>query len=266
MDLQLSMFGEEELLEISRNQLVVKHNSLIQKTRYSLNTQQQKIVLYLISRIKPQDDCLQEYDYDIRDFCKVCGIELSGKNYQNVKDSIQKLADKSFWIETEEKEMLLRWIEKATIYKKDTRLTIKLDEDLKPFLLNLRSQFTTFELCNILLMRSKYSIRLYEYLKSCLSLESITISIEELKEVLGCDKEYTRWDNFRMRVLDKALKEINQYTDLQVSINLLRHSRVISHIEFVIVKKDLGNATITRILNNRALNDGYKKVGVADDN
>ena len=62
MDIQTSLFTEDELLEEERNQLVVKHNALIQKTRYSLNTQQQKIILYLISKIKPDDDELKEYD------------------------------------------------------------------------------------------------------------------------------------------------------------------------------------------------------------
>ena len=63
--IQTSLFTDEELYELAeeRNQLVVKHNSLIQKTRYSLSTQQQKIILYLISKIKPDDDELKEYDF-----------------------------------------------------------------------------------------------------------------------------------------------------------------------------------------------------------
>ena len=135
MDIQTSLFTEDELLEEERNQLVVKHNALIQKTRYSLNTQQQKIILYLISKIKPDDDELKEYDYDLKDFCRVCGIETHGQNYSNIKESILQLHNKAFWIETPEKDTLVSWIVKATIYKNDTRLKIRLDDDLKPFLL-----------------------------------------------------------------------------------------------------------------------------------
>ena len=183
MNIQTSFFTDEEQLEIERNQLVVKHNSLIQKTRYSLNTQQQKVILYLISKIRPDDDELREYDYDLKDFCRVCGISYHGQNYSNIKESILQLHNKAFWITTEEKETLVSWIMKATIYKNDTRLRIRLDDDLKPFLLHLREQFTAYELSYILVMRSKYSIRLYEYLKSYHSLSVITVSVEELKEL-----------------------------------------------------------------------------------
>lgn len=257
MNIQTSFFTDEEQLEIERNQLVVKHNSLIQKTRYSLNTQQQKVILYLISKIRPDDDELREYDYDLKDFCRVCGISYHGQNYSNIKESILQLHNKAFWITTEEKETLVSWIMKATIYKNDTRLRIRLDDDLKPFLLHLREQFTAYELSYILVMRSKYSIRLYEYLKSYHSLSVITVSVEELKELLECNSEYTRWDNFRMRVLDKAISEINAYTDLEVKPEFVRKGRVIDKIVFNIQKKADIDASFTKIKNNARLNGKY---------
>lgn len=260
MDLQTSLFTDDELLEEERNQLVVKHNALIQKTRYSLNTQQQKIILYLISKIKPDDDDLQEYDYDLKDFCRVCGIETHGQNYQNIKESILQLHNKAFWIETEEKDMLVSWIIKATIYKNDTRLRIRLDDDLKPFLLHLREQFTAYELQNILVMRSKYSIRLYEYLKSYCSLGVITISVNELKEILDCVNEYNRWCDFKRRVLDTALQEINGYTDLQITTEFARQNKSIAKVIFTIAKKDSHTATITRIENTARLKGTYHEI------
>ena len=161
---------------------------------------------------------------------------------------------KAFWIETEDIDTMVSWIEKAILYKKDTRLRIRLDDDLKPFLLHLREQFTAYELSYILVMRSKYSIRLYEYLKSFLSLATITISVAELKELLECEKEYSRWDNFRMRVLDKAISEINAYTDLQITTEFVRLNRTIDKVIFNISKKDGNTACITRIKNTARLN------------
>ena len=255
--IQTSLFTDEELYELAeeRNQLVVKHNSLIQKTRYSLSTQQQKIILYLISKIKPDDDELKEYDFDIRDFCRVCGIETQGKNYKNVKESILQLHNKAFWIETEEVDTLVSWVQKAIIYKKDTRLRIRLDETLKPFLLHLREQFTTYELSNILCMRSKHSIRLYEYLKSFLSIGKIRLSVDELKTLLDCQgKGYSRWNNFRQMVIDKALQEINDYSDLQIDIELEKCGRTIESVVFIIQKKDSYTASLTSLQNAARLN------------
>jgi plasmid replication initiation protein len=255
--IQTSLFVDEEMYQLAeeRNQLVVKHNSLIQKTRYSLSTQQQKIILYLISRIKPDDDELIEYDYDLKDFCRVCGIETHGQNYRNAKESILQLHNKAFWIETEDVDTMVSWVQKAIIYKKDTRLRIRLDETLKPFLLHLREQFTQYELSNILCMRSKHSIRLYEYLKSFLSVGKIILSVAELKELLDCNgKGYVRWNNFKQMVLDKALQEINEYSDLEISIDYIKAGKTIEKVIFIIQKKDSETACITRIKNAARLN------------
>ena len=261
--IQTSLFVDEEMYELAeeRNQLVVKHNALIQKTRYSLSTQQQKIILYLISKIKPDDDELKEYDLDIRDFCRVCGIETQGKNYKNVKESILQLHNKAFWIETEDIDTLVSWVQKAYIYKKDTRLRIRLDETLKPFLLHLREQFTQYELSNILCMRSKHSIRLYEYLKSFLSVGKIIVSVEELKELLDCQgKGYSRWNNLKQMVIDKALQEINDYSDLEISIDYIKQGKTIDKVIFFIKKKDDYAATMTRIKNAARLNGTIEKI------
>ena len=58
---------DAEYWEQERNHLVVKHNSLIQKTRYSLTTQQQKVLLYTISKIQPGDDDFKEYVFELKD-------------------------------------------------------------------------------------------------------------------------------------------------------------------------------------------------------
>lgn len=76
----------------SQNYLVVKSNDLIQKSRYNLTAQQQKVLLYLISKIQPDDTELKEYEFNIQEFCNVCGIDsTSGKNYDDLKKAISEL-------------------------------------------------------------------------------------------------------------------------------------------------------------------------------
>ena len=77
------------------NKFVVKANDLIQKSRFDLSLLQQKVVLYLISQIKPWDEDFTLYEFSIKEFCKVCGIEeKSGRNYQMLKSTIKEIADK----------------------------------------------------------------------------------------------------------------------------------------------------------------------------
>ena len=75
------MDNNKNTISSQRDAMVVKSNDLIQRSRFHLTLQQQKIVLYLISHITPYDDEFKLYDFDIADFCKVCGIDYtSGKN------------------------------------------------------------------------------------------------------------------------------------------------------------------------------------------
>ena len=59
----------------SRKQLVVKSNTLIQEARYSLSVQQQRILLYMISRIDPNQDHSTPCEISITEFCALCGLE-----------------------------------------------------------------------------------------------------------------------------------------------------------------------------------------------
>ena len=223
-------------LNISRCNLVVKSNDLIQKSRFSLSTQEQKIILYLVSKIKPEEFELKTHFISVKELCDICGIEYNGKNYLNFKRSIKTLADKSFWIETEKTTELIRWIDKAKIHKYENVVEIGLNEELKPYLLMLRENFTAYELTNVLTMKSKYSIRLYELLKSLSHIKTVKFSIEELKTSLQTAK-YTDYKNFRINVLDIAINEINTVSDITVSYEPIRENRKIVEIIFNISKK-----------------------------
>ena len=147
-----------------RNKTVVKANQLIQKSRFNLSLQQQKIVLYLISQITPYDEDFKLYEFSIVEFCKVCGIdETNGKNYRDLKQAIKEIADKSVWIEiAEDEETIVRWIEKPYINKKDGVIKIRLDNDMKPFLLQLKENFTQYEL---LLIIPKQRVKINSFCK-----------------------------------------------------------------------------------------------------
>ena len=89
-------------IEKMQNQLVVKHNDLIQKSRYNLTITQQKLIAYVISLIKPTDTDFQRYEINVADFCELCGID---KNYfySEFIDIIDDMDSKTFWVKTDSK-------------------------------------------------------------------------------------------------------------------------------------------------------------------
>lgn len=232
---------EDKYLE-ARNGKVVKANELIQRSRFSLSLQQQKIVLYLISQIMPYDEDFKLYEFSISEFCRVCGINYtSGKNYSDLKDAIKEIADKSMWVTlTNGKETLLRWIEKPYIDENSGTIQIKLDRDMKPYLLQLKANFTQYELFWTLNFKSKYTIRMYELVKSLHfhDLEPYTkvFELDELKRLLDAEK-YKTYQTFKTRVLEPSIDEINNYSDKNVKYDTIKKGKAISKIVITISSK-----------------------------
>ena len=228
--------------EISKERTyqVVKRNDLIQRSRFDLSAQEQKIMLYIISKIKPGDDDFELYEFNIQDFCEVCNIdEKSGRNYEMLKDVIDKMSDKKVWVMLDNGyETFLRWIEKPYLSKRSGIIKIRLDKDMKPYLLQLKERYTSYSVGYILAMKSKYSIRLYELLKSYENLGECEFEIERLKTLLGA-ATYDVFANFKAKVLDIATREINDYSDISISYELEKQSRKFHRIKFVITPKYL---------------------------
>lgn len=233
---------KKEILESQYN-WIYKANDLIQKSRYSLSVQQQKIVLFLISKINPYATEFKNVKFSIQEFCKVCGIDYKiGQYYVLVKENIKQIADKSCWIKTESgKDTLLRWIEKPYIDENSGIIEIKIDDDMKPFLLQLKENYTRYNLEDTLLFKSKYSIRLYELIESFRyhKLEEFekVFELEELKTILDC-KNYKAFKDFNTRALKPAIEEINRFTYLQIDCEYIKEVRKIVAVKLITKVKD----------------------------
>ena len=243
--------------ENNRFNIVVKSNQLIQQSRFSLTAQQQKIVLYIISQIEPCDEEFKLYQFKITDFCAVCGIEAKGDNYNMLKNAIKTIADKSIWITLDNgKETTVRWIEKPYIDEHSGTIQIKLDNDMKPYLLQLKEKFTEYELIYTLNFKSKYSIRLYEYLKSIhfdkLKPYRTTISIDNFQKIL--DSTYADFKDFHTRVLKPAFKEINKHSDIKFDYDIIKNGRKAVDICITIETKEIIDRIQTTEDNIKLLN------------
>lgn len=218
---------------------VIKANNLIQKTRFNLSTVEQKTILYIISKIKPETKEFEEYNFSIIEYCKICGIDYkNGGNYKYIKQKLKSLRDKSIWIELEDKtETTLSWIEKVFINKQNGTIRIKIDNMMKPYLLQLQNHFTQYELFYVLSMKSQYSIKIYELLKSYQYLNRKQFDIEELKKTL-CAENYKRFPDFKSRVLDIAMKEINMFSDINILYEIKKEGKKYAKLEFIIKPKN----------------------------
>lgn len=225
-------------VRIQREFNVTKTNELIQNGRFDLSLMEQRIILVLIQKIMPNDKEFQVYEFSIKNFCDVCGIENRNcKSYINCKNAIKSLRDKSFWIKKDKKEYLCSWISKAVLEEDSGIIEIELDKDLRPYLLELKKNFTSYSLFYILGMKSKYSIRVYEILKLYQYGNKITYDVENLKYMLSASN-YKKLSDFKRFVLEPAVNEINNYTDISVEYSVSKDGKKIQCINFFIEEKE----------------------------
>jgi len=250
----------DEMIRKERNYYVVKANQLITKSRYSLSAQQQKILLYLISHIKPDDEIGTIYDFSIKDFAKVCGYDISsGYYYPLIKDDIKKLRDASSWIEIDkDREVLFSWLNTVELNKNSGEIKVSFHSTVAPYLFQLRERYTQYNLYQVLCLSHKYSIRLFEFLLSMKYKEVFEIDIETLKKHIDAEK-YDKISHFKDRILIPAINEINDYTELNIEYAFKKTGKKITHIVFRYIEEDGLSYTISERFRDRKINPEKRK-------
>lgn len=116
--------------------------------------------------------------------------------------------------------------------------------------------YSTLDFEVALVLTGKYAIRLYELLKSYegLSGRKVRFTIDGLKLKLNAEK-YKTFNDFKKNVLDKSLKEIDQYANFSVSYKLEKTGRSYSHIEFTMADKKPMKKYLTKV----AIDDKFNK-------
>ncbi|STQ32995.1 replication protein [Enterococcus durans] len=147
----------------------------------------------------------------------------------------------------------------------DDEVTIRFDQAIMPYLIELKQNFTQYAISDIMELNSKYSIVLYKWLsmhynqyehyssKGGRREEQVeayhhpSISMQELRAMTDTVNEYKRFTHFETRVLKKAIEEINRYTHLNVAYDKIKKGRSIDSIVFHITKKWQADDTIYKL-------------------
>ncbi|PUB08161.1 replication initiation protein [Paenisporosarcina sp. OV554] len=221
---------------MKENYVVTQGNNLIEaRHKKPLSVREQKIILTMVSMINPTDEDFREYVISIKDFHEMLGLQGREK-YTEIKTVVENLMSKVIEIPRENGGWLLtHWVSSAEYIQGKGSIRLKFVPELKPYMLQLKSQFTSYRLSNVLSLNSTYSIRLYELMKKWHHLGKWECSIEDLRGKLGVvEKIYPRYANFKIRVLKAAIDEVNEKTDLLIDFQEIKKGRSVERIEFTI--------------------------------
>lgn len=222
-------------LVMSPRALVVKSNKLVE-ARQRLSVQEQRIILLLVSKIRPEDINFLWYKFQIMDLAKFLGVERSKRIYIDVRKAVRKLMKRLVTIDRKGENIDLHWIESAA-YGEKGYVKIRINQDLKPYLLNLKTHFTKYYIGYVIHLRSTYSIRIYELLKRFENMGEVFFEVDRLKRILGVnDDEYTLYGNFKNKVVLVAQKELHEKTDITFTFDELKEGKRVTGLRFIIKK------------------------------
>jgi plasmid replication initiation protein len=114
-----------------------------------------------------------------------------------------------------ESELVVNWLSASRYHHRKRLVELEFSPQLKPYLLKLKKDFTKYKFANVLVLKSKYSIRMYEPLKRYLNIGKRRFTIEQLRNLLEIEPgKLTNYGHMKQRVLLKTQKELADKTDI----------------------------------------------------
>ena len=248
--------------------IVVKANQLI-RGRINWTKLEHRVVAMLVAQLKREDDAFEMQRVHISDLMDMA--EISSRDiYNRAEEVCRKLLNQKVHVRTETEDgkrvyqgynclSTCRYVEGSGY------IEAKFNDDMKPFLLQLKRQFTMYRLQNFMRLNSQHSMRVYELIKMREGLRYLSLSVEELREVLCCEHTYPRFSDFRRHVLERARTEIREICDTYYTYKVERAGRTPVRVHFLIHRSDDG-ATPAPIPRKRSgSDDGESDGGTAED-
>ena len=221
-------------------QLVTKDNSLIGAS-YSLGVVEQRLIFLAIIEAREQKTLIEAgglLRIYAQSYAKQFDVEKH-TSYEAMKRAVEGLYEAGFaYSKLDERSGKIghyksRWVDKIGYIDDLGCVELVFASDVIPLITRLETRYTEYELKQVVGLQSEYAIRLYELIIQWRSVgKTNPISLEELREKLGLVDEYKRIEAFKRRVLDLALRQINEHTDITVEYEQHKQGRVITGFTF----------------------------------
>ena len=219
---------------------VRQHNALT-NARYEYTELQLDLLFFLLSKLR-KDKQDSVYELSIKDLSS-----LTGKKYNAayLHKATSDMGSRVFEVQTETRYRQLWMFQRVDYLLGQGIIEIKLTEDITPYLFDLKENFTSYELASALRLTSKYAKRIYQYCSQWKDQgETKKYDIQDFKQMLGLfddkGKDKTiRMSDFRESVLDVAVKQINEHTELHISYKLEKRVRTYKNIVFTVKSQAL---------------------------
>lgn len=227
----------------SKKDLIVKDNALINAS-YNLDLVEQRLILLAIVEAR-QDGRSTDEDLTVHvdSYIEHFGVHRNTA-YQALKDACNALYERRFsyqklTVRGNLEHVRSRWVQRVSYVDNEALVRIRFSDDVKPLITSLEKQFTSYDLKQVANITSAYAVRLYELLMGWKSVGKTPVfDTNDLRQKIGVEPdEYVRMGNFKARVLDIAIAQINQHTDITAKYEQHKRGRSITGFSFSFTPK-----------------------------
>ena len=218
-----------------KNNIVVKDNNLVNAS-YELTLNEQRLMLGCISLIdsRHQIDTQRLYKIQVKDIGDLCGVVNTTHFYKDMVGAAKRLLKRTIKIGDKQSGVYGEavWITRYVVDDRNRTIEVNFNEDVIPYLTSLQNRFTKYKLRDVAKFKSVYSIRIYEQLAQWKRVGYVELEIEKLRHILCVQDKYKTFSDLRKKVIEVAVREITEYSNLDVSYGYRKEGRVIVAIQF----------------------------------
>ena len=238
-----------------KNSLVVKDNALINAS-YNLELTEQRLIMLAIINARESGQGItadSKLEIHASDYAKLFNVSADA-SYKALREAVNNLFNRQFSYTAEYKKtgkvgiVRSRWVSRIFYVDDLALLEITFAPDVVPLITRLEEHFTKYEAKQVAHLTSKYATRLYELLIAWREVGKVPqLELSEFRNRLGLvDSEYTAMSDFKKRVLEPSIKQINEHTDITVTYEQHKKGRIISGFSFKFKQKQQPKVEVKR--------------------
>ena len=223
-----------------KTELIVKDNALINAS-YNLDLVEQRLILLAIIEARESGKGINANDpltVHAESYINQFGVHRNTA-YQALKNACDSLFARQFSYQSlSEKGNVInhksRWVSEVAYIDNEAVVRLIFSPAIVPLITRLEEQFTKYEIQQISNLTSAYAVRLYEILIAWRSTgKTPIINMHDFRQKIGVlDPEYKRMYDFKKYVLDIALKQVNEHTDITAKVEQHKTGRSITGFSF----------------------------------
>ena len=208
--------------ELFETAIVEKRNILNAVRSNSMTLQELRFFSIYLAKINPWDKSTRVVRFPIEDFQRIMGLG-AGENISHFRYTVRHILQQVVEVPNENRTgyTAFQLFKRAKVEKNENdEWYVEFDahDDALPLMFDFKNRYFKYELWNALRLKSTNQVRMYEILKQYESLGKRELTVTELRELLGIDKnEYsgrTGWSDFKKKVLDSCQQALKEITDI----------------------------------------------------